>query len=114
MPEPLGVVAGRMHAPRKHRELKAASLTVFRHLEAKILWELEDRQLESLADGSLYSEKSLVNPHMLGESAFETTAAAKLFCGKTHADNLCQLDNRAVSKVRVPSASASASTCTRS
>ena len=48
---------------RKHREIKAASLHVFRHLEHTVLRDVINKSMEQILDGhDLYTKEFLVNP----------------------------------------------------
>lgn len=86
---------------RKHREVKAAALNVFRHYEHTVLFDLISQQLEHLCDDTLYKTRALVGAVKVTAGGVEMLSArsARFPSGEITAGDLVLCADRSVAQV---------------
>ena len=86
---------------RKHRDIKASALHVFRHYEHTVLCDCVAKQLDHLCDDALYQTMALVHEVKVTAGGVEMlrSKAARFPCGEVNAGDFVFLADRSVAQV---------------
>jgi len=88
---------------RKHREIKASSIQVFRHFEHTVLTDVVNKTFQQAIRGfDLYRKRFLVTPHScsIGGVLYDRARKACLEIGQVKSDDVVVLRDGAVGKVK--------------
>ena len=88
---------------RKHRDIKASALHVFRHIEHTVLADVVNKQCQQMVGGvELFMERFLVSPHFVqGGNGLHRSRRAVLPCGEVSDKDIVWLRSAQCARVKM-------------